>query len=133
MSAQVAAGIIRNADGRILIAERFDECPYGGRWEFPGGTLEEGETLQECLQRELEEELGIRIRIDEPFVVIERPYASPDISLHTFLCTHIGGDPTAIECNAWRWVDSSELREANLTGADREVLKALEELWAEQG
>ena len=123
----VTAGIIRAADGRVLLAERHRSCPGGGTWEFPGGTREKNESLEECLHRELEEELGIRVRIDEPFVVIENPYEDIPMTLHTFLCTHTDGEPRAIECKDWRWVDFEELRKANLTGADRRVLEALEE------
>jgi 8-oxo-dGTP diphosphatase len=129
VTTQVAAGIIRSAEGKILIAERFKACPHGGRWEFPGGTREDGETLEECLHRELAEELGIKIRIDEPLVVIEQPYADLDLDLHAFLCTHVGGDPKTIEVKDWRWVTPEELRDVNLTGADRKILAALEERW----
>ncbi len=126
MAPDVTAGIIRGAGGRVLIAERHSAGPGGGTWEFPGGTREEGESLEECLHRELEEELGIEVRMDEPFVVIEDPYEDKPMTLHTFLCTHTGGEPRAIECKDWRWVDLEELREANLTGADRTVRAALE-------
>jgi len=131
MVAQVAAGIVRGPGGRILIAERFRPCPQGGRWEFPGGTREEGETLEGCLRRELREELAIEVRVDEPLVVIERPYADCDLDLHAFLCTWVSGEPEAIECAAWRWVDLEELHEGNFTGADRRILAALER-WAKK-
>ena len=97
----------------MLLAERRRACPHGGRWEFPGGTREKNESLEKCLHRELQEELGIRVRIDEPFVVIENPYEDMPMTLHTFLCTHTGGRPRAIECKGWRWVRFEELRKEN--------------------
>lgn len=132
MSCQVAAGVIRRQDGKFLIAERFRPCPQGGRWEFPGGTREGGETLEACLHRELDEELDIRVRVDEPLAVIENPY-DDDLILHAFLCTHVGGEPKAVECASWKWADLEELRRVNLTGADRRVLEALERRLAEPG
>lgn len=126
MAVDVAAGIIRNAGGEILLAERFRACPSGGTWEFPGGTREEGETLEECLKRELREELGIEVRIDAPLVSIENPYRDVEITLHAFLCTHVSGRPRKIEVKDWRWMKLDELGSVNLTGADRMILEALE-------
>jgi mutator protein MutT len=126
MAADVAAGIIRGPDGRVLIAERHRACPGGGSWEFPGGTREEGETLEECLHRELEEELAIRVRIDGLLVTLENPYANVEMTLHAFLCTHLSGEPRRIEVKDWKWVKIEELRAVDLTGADRKILEALE-------
>ena len=126
---QVAAGVIRDGSGRILLAERFSPCPHGGSWEFPGGTREAGESIEACLHRELAEELGIRVRIDEAFLVLERPYRDRELDLHVFLCTHVDGDPQCLEVKDWRWVEPEDIGRWNLTGADRRIFEALKARW----
>ncbi len=125
---EVAAGIVWDRAGRrVLIAQRRGGDARGGEWEFPGGTLEPGETLAACLSRELREELGIEVRVGEEIGRVEHAYPDVAITLHAFACRHIGGTPQRVGCANWRWVEPERLPEYELSPADREILPLLED------
>lgn len=121
----VAAGIIRNSDGRILIAQRPPEGLLGGLWEFPGGKQETGETLPECLQRELREELAIEVEVGALFVVVKHAFTHFKITLHAFECVHTGGDPQKLGVHDFAWVTPDEFDAYSFGKADREIISAL--------
>jgi A/G-specific adenine glycosylase len=128
----VTAGVIRRGR-KILITRRRPEAMLGGLWEFPGGKLEPGETLQQCLARELDEELGITVRIERPFIAVDHAYSHFRITLHTFLCRHSRGRPRPIECDAVKWVQPEQLRDFAFPKADRVVLDELERMTVVDG
>lgn len=123
----VTAGLIRNGDGQLLIAKRLDDALLGGLWEFPGGKQEDGESLPECLARELQEELAIVVEVGAFFVKVKHAYTHFKITLHVFECTFLpeGGAPQAIECADWRWIAEDELEQYAFSAADRQVIAAL--------
>ena len=121
----VTAAIIQRGQ-RLLITKRRAEAMLGGLWEFPGGKVEPGETLEECLRREVAEELDIVVRIERPFMAVQHAYSHFRITLHTFLCRHSRGRPRAIGCDAHRWVSPAELSDYPFPKADRVVLAALQ-------
>jgi len=123
---EVAAGIIRDDDGRILITQRRGNDDHGGEWEFPGGTREPGETLAACLARELREELEIEVHVGRELARVERAYPDVKITLHAFACHHVGGEPRALGCADWRWIEPEELAKYRLSPADRELFSLLE-------
>jgi len=132
------AGIIWDAapfaDGaRILISQRKADDMLGGLWEFPGGRVEEGEELEEALVRELREELAIESVVVEPFMAVKHAYTHFRVTLHFFHCCHTGGEPVAIECDAWAWTPVEELDRFAFPTADRRVLEALTKRNAEGG
>jgi len=120
----VTAAVIRRGQ-RVLITRRRPEAMLGGLWEFPGGKLEPDETLQQCLLREIDEELGITIRIECPFVRVDHAYSHFRITLHTFLCRHSRGRPRPLGCADVRWVQPSRLDDFAFPKADRVVIEAL--------
>lgn len=120
----VTAGVIRRGS-RILITQRRPEAMLGGLWEFPGGKLEPGETLEECLIREIREELDIAIRIERPFLAVAHAYSHFRITLHTFLCRHSRGRVKDLGCSAHRWVTVDQLDDFAFPKADRVVLAEL--------
>ena len=121
---EVAAGLICR-DGRYLIARRKPGVHLAGFWEFPGGKREAGETLEECLQRELFEELNVRVDVPLPFQVIRHQYPEKTVELHFFRCRIESGDATAIDCAEIRWVWPHELDDFEFPPADRPVIEAL--------
>jgi A/G-specific adenine glycosylase len=126
----VVAGIVWDRvpfapDARLLIARRRDGDMLGGLWEFPGGRVEEGETFEEALVRELREELAIEVDEIEPFIRLERAYTHFRMSLHAHHCRLAGGAPRAIECSDWAWSSLEGLDAYALSAADREILTAL--------
>jgi A/G-specific adenine glycosylase len=128
----VAAGLIRDKAGRLLIAQRPAEGLLGGLWEFPGGKQETGESLPECLARELREELAIEVEVGEFFVKVRHAFSHFKITLHAYECRYLGGmsgydSPQALQCSAWAWVTESELENYSFGKADREVIAALKQ------
>jgi mutator protein MutT len=102
--------ILRPSDGRILVCQRKSDDTFGGYWEFPGGKQETGETIEQCLVRELREEIGMAARIVHRFATIEHAYPQATVRLHPFLFHHENGEVHLIECQDARWVDAIELR-----------------------
>jgi len=110
---------------RLLIARRRMEDLLGGLWEFPGGKQENGETLEECLRREIKEELDIAIRVDTPFLRLDHGYSHFRITLHAFHCTYLEGTPRPLGCSDFRWVRISDLETFPLSRADQKLAAAL--------
>ena len=123
----VTAGLIRNAQGKLLIARRPDDKLLGGLREFPGDKKNPDESLEAALKRELKEELGIDVAVNHFFVRVKHAYTHFKITLHVYECAFLpeGGEPQAIECAAWRWVDQSELDNFAFSAADRQVIAEL--------
>jgi len=103
----VGAAVIRDRRGRVLIAQRKPEGLLGGLWEFPGGKLERGETLEECVAREILEELGVVIEVGEKRQVVHHVFSHFKLEMHVFDCRLVKGRPRAIDCQAVAWVDGS--------------------------
>ena len=122
---EVAAGLIHH-DGRYLIAKRRAGVHLAGLWEFPGGKREQGETLEECLRRELFEELNIRIDAPVPFRIIKHEYPEKTVELHFFRCAIEAGLATPLDSAEIRWVHPSELGEYQFPPADRPIIEALQ-------
>jgi 8-oxo-dGTP diphosphatase len=123
---QVAAGLIKK-DHRYLITKRPAGVHLGGCWEFPGGKQEPGESLEECLQRELKEELGIDITPGAPFHIIRHEYPEKLVELHFFCCTIRSGAPQILGCEEWRWVAAKDLSNYEFPPADRPIIEMLQE------
>jgi 8-oxo-dGTP diphosphatase len=121
----VAAGILRNAAGEVLIAERLCDGPFNGLWEFPGGKIDDAETSVAALRRELREELGIEVTLAEPFMKLSHEYVDRTVDLEFFLVNDWDGDPDGLEGQALRWVNVSQLNEAELLPADAPLVQAL--------
>jgi A/G-specific adenine glycosylase len=112
-------------DGRVLIAQRPAHGLLGGLWEFPGGKQEPGETLPECLRREIREELGVEIEVGGLVASVRHAFTHYRITLHAFRCRLVDGEPQAIGCADARWVALSELDGFAFSAADRKVIAAL--------
>ncbi|PHX91392.1 MAG: 8-oxo-dGTP diphosphatase MutT [Nitrospirae bacterium] len=121
---EVAAGLVYR-EGRYLIAKRKTDVHLAGFWEFPGGKREPGETFEECLGRELFEELNIRIGTPVPFQVVRYQYPEKIVELHFFRCGIESGQATAVDCAEIRWVWPHELEDFEFPPADRPILEAL--------
>ncbi|MDZ8117590.1 A/G-specific adenine glycosylase [Pontiella agarivorans] len=122
----VGAAVVTNAKGEVLIAQRRTEDMLGGLWEFPGGKLEEGETLETCVARELKEELGIEVEVGKFLIKVKHAYSHFTMDLHTYFATIKSGCPRAIECRDFQWMDISSLRKVPYSKADLKIIDALE-------
>jgi 8-oxo-dGTP diphosphatase len=95
-------------------------------WEFPGGKREDGESLKECLERELAEELGIQARAEDHCLTVAHTYGDRSISLHVFDCILLGGDPEPLQSDGIKWVAPSALGRLAFPPPDKEVIAYLQ-------
>lgn len=122
---QVTAALIRGADKRFLIACRPSGAIHGGLWEFPGGKQEEGESLEACLEREIDEELSLPIRVGRLLTSVDQAYPGFGITLHLFECTVALGAESPPSGYRIRWVLGSELHRFSMPKADRKAVDRL--------
>lgn len=128
----VSAAVIWQ-DGRVLLAQRREEGMLGGLWEFPGGTREAGESLEQCLRREIQEELGVEITVGDHIISVFHAYTHKRITLHAFHCRLVRGIPQALEVKDWRWVKPADVLLYPLSVVDQRVAQALLEWMKEKG
>ena len=122
---EVAAGILRDAEGRVLITERVGGGPFHGMWEFPGGKIASDESPEQALARELAEELGIEPRDATHFMHLDHDYPDRSVSIDFFLVSSWVNVPRGLEGQQLRWVPAHSLGEHNLLPADVPVIEAL--------
>ena len=119
---EVTAGLIQDEAGRYLITQRVAGSHLAGLWEFPGGKRDPGETLEACLRRELNEELGAAFRIEELVETIRWEYPEKTIVLHFFRCRHESGPIAPCESQEMAWVPPERLCDYQFPPADAVVL-----------
>jgi 8-oxo-dGTP diphosphatase len=121
---KVTAAVIEE-NGKVLIGRRKPGRHMGGKWEFPGGKIEPGETPQESLARELQEELAIRVRIGE--FLCNAFYEGDGVSLELLVyhVERLHGEPALIEHQELCWVRPDELMDFDLADSDRKVVQKL--------
>lgn len=124
MIAVVAGLIVRG--GRLLIARRPSGKHMAGKWEFPGGKIERGETPEQALERELHEELGVETHTGRVYHVICHSYPEKDVLLVFYRSTLTGGEPAAIEEAEIRWIGEEELRSFDWAEADGPLIDMIE-------
>lgn len=122
---EIAAGVIWR-DGSILIAQRPKHGLLGNLWEFPGGKREPGESLEECLVREVREELDIEIRVGQLLAKVRHAYTHFRITLYAYHCQYVSGEPQNLGCAAWKWVKPEELGEYAFPAANHVIIHALQ-------
>lgn len=125
---QIGVAVIWNEQGQILIDRRRQDGLLGGLWEFPGGKLEPGETVEDCIRREILEELGIEIEVGEHLITIEHTYTHFHVTLNVHHCRHLSGEPQPIECDEVRWVDLQELEQFPFPKANVTIIEALHQI-----
>lgn len=122
----VTAGVIYK-DEKFLITLRPPKGLLGGLWEFPGGKKEQGERLEDCLKREIKEELGIEIEVCEPIVRVKHAYTHFRITLHVYRCRYVLGRVKPVACDDFRWISKDELDGFAFPAADRKVIDCLKQ------
>src|SRR5437667_12896955 len=110
-------------DRKVLVCQRKADDTFGNFWEFPGGKQEDGETLEQCLARELREELAIEARPIARLPVVEHDYPQMLIRLHPFICAHVSGEPEHLECQASRWIDPQQLTKFEFPPANEDLIR----------
>ncbi len=122
----VVAAIIRGEDGRICLSKRPDNKHQGGRWEFPGGKVEQGEALSEALARELEEELGMTGATSSAFMTIAHQYDDLHVTLHFRDVRAWQGEPEGREGQRVQWFFPDELAGLRFPAANQPVVNAIQ-------
>jgi 8-oxo-dGTP diphosphatase len=122
---RVVAAVLRDAGGRVLIAQRPAGKHMAGYWEFPGGKIAPGESSEAALTRELAEELGVSLRRCHPLLHLRHDYADRVVELDVFVVDDYGGEPSGLEAQALKWVAAAELGGQALLPADRPIIEAL--------
>lgn len=102
----VAVGILMKENGDVLLAQRPVGKPYAGYWEFPGGKVEPGETVEDALKREFMEELGVTVLSADPWCCVDHVYPHAHVRLHFFISRHWKGTPQSRENQAFSWQGS---------------------------
>ena len=122
---EVAAGVIYNPQGQILIAKRAVNQHQGGLWEFPGGKIEAGESAQQALARELHEELAIEVLASEPLVRIAHDYTDKSVVLDVWCVTAFSGEARGIEGQPLAWVSVDQLTDYDFPAANEPIIAAV--------
>ncbi|HSG99864.1 MAG TPA: A/G-specific adenine glycosylase [candidate division Zixibacteria bacterium] len=122
----VACGIIRRADGRILITQRHEGGLLPLLWEFPGGKRHGNERLAGTCRREIKEELGISVTVGQRVMLVRHAYTHFRVRLSVFDCQYRSGTPQALGCRQFRWVRPRDLGRYAFPSADRQIIAALQ-------
>ena len=121
----VAAGIIWKGP-ELLISKRPQGSHLGGLWEFPGGKLKEGESLKECLRREILEELGLCVLVGAAVLSVNHEYSQKKVSLHFFNCIWKKGEPRALGCEEFRWITPACISTFQFPPPDLQVVELIQ-------
>ena len=120
---RVVAAVIRSEDKIVATARGYGE--FKGQWEFPGGKIEPGETPQEALVREIQEELDVKIKVGDLIDTIEYDSPSFHLSMDCFWCIVTDGEITLKEAEDARWLSKDELYSVDWLPADMELIEKL--------
>jgi len=131
---EVAAALIFRR-GKLLITRRRAQAHLGGLWEFPGGKLEPGETWEDCVTREIREELGVEMVVGPLLESLTHTYPEKSVHLKFFAGTLPDGEPQPLGCAACQWITPAELDHFEFPAADARLLEKLKSpqnqlLWA---
>ena len=123
----VTAALIKDED-KILIAQRGRRKRFGWKWEFPGGKVRPDETPEDCLRREIKEELNLEISVEKHFCTTHHQYPDFNIELIAFWCSILGGKMKLVDHEQVLWVTVPEMNEYTFVEADLNVISALEKI-----
>jgi A/G-specific adenine glycosylase len=121
----IGVGVVLNTAGEVLIDQRLEEGLLGGMWEFPGGKQEEGETIETCIARELNEELGITVTVGAELITVDHAYSHKKLSFVVHLCDWVSGEPQPLASQQVRWVRPDELGNYAFPAANAKIIAAL--------
>ena len=122
----IACGVALIRDGRrFLIAQRCSEDSFGSFWEFPGGGKKIDESFEQCVAREVQEEIGIEVAVRGKYMEIRHEYQERVIWLNFFLCERVSGEPKPVECQKVLWADIDDLAKYAFPPANEQVIEKL--------
>jgi len=121
---KIAVGVIKK-NNQILISKRKLNGLLGGLWEFPGGKILSGETPEECIKREVKEELGISIIPKQFIKEITHQYSHFSINLVAYFCKYNSGTPQTIECQDWKWISINQFDQFAFPKANHKLFNSI--------
>ena len=124
---RVVAGLVKK-DKKILLCQRKEDDFFGLLWEFPGGKVEEKETDQQALKREIKEELGLDIEVGSLINIFKDRTSSLEIEVYLYEVLNFKGKPQAIECKEFRFLDLKEMPKLALAPVDKKIFSYLSSL-----
>jgi 8-oxo-dGTP diphosphatase len=122
---EVAVGIVYNQAGHVLVGQRVVRDMYYNKWEFPGGKVEQGESIELALAREFHEEVGIHIISSRPLMLLEHDYPDRQVRLHVRIVEKYEGEVQSLEGQAIKWVAPTELKGLDFLQGNQAILDAL--------
>ena len=122
---EVAVGIIFNTLGQVLVGQRTVADQYLGKWEFPGGKIEAGESVTQALRRELQEELEIKLEHSEDFMTLEHNYPDRNVRLSIQIVKQFSGQPQGAEGQALQWCKLTELDQLDFLSGNQPIIDKL--------
>ena len=128
----VAVGVVLDEQRRVLISRRASAAHQGGLWEFPGGKVEPGESVERALARELREELGIGFATSQPLLLVPFNYGDKAVLLDVHLVTELEGKARGLEGQPLRWVTAEELARYEFPAANVPIVSAVRRRLGEQ-
>ncbi|HEY9771769.1 MAG TPA: 8-oxo-dGTP diphosphatase MutT [Coleofasciculaceae cyanobacterium] len=124
---KIGVAVINNQQGKILIDRRKSEGEMGGLWEFPGGKIEAGETIEECIKREIKEELDIEISVGERLTTITHAYKTFNVTIYVHDCQHVSGEPQPLESEEIHWVEPAQMDRYQFPQANTQIVNLLKQ------
>lgn len=124
---QIGVAVIKNQQGKILIDRRKQSGEMGGLWEFPGGKIEPGETVEECIQREVKEELDIKIAVGDRLTTITHSYKTFNVTLYVHDCQYLSGQAKSLECEEIQWVKPAQMNQYQFPSANIQIINLLQQ------
>ena len=121
----IGVGVVLNEAGEVLIDQRLEEGLLGGMWEFPGGKQEQGETIETCIARELNEEVGIAVTVGDELITVDHAHSHKKLRFVVHLCDWVSGEPQPLASQQVRWVRPDDLKNYAFPAANTKIVAAL--------
>ena len=122
---KIGIGIVFNKNGELLIAQRLESSSMGGMWEFPGGKKNSMESIENTIERELKEELGIVVKVGKKLLSFEHAYTHRKLHFTIHICEWILGDPKPLASQNLLWVSPDKLCDFPFPAANKKIISEL--------